>query len=396
MSGRNSEIAKLYREGKTLEELSSDFGITRSRIQQIIHKEIGKEVLNNFGISITSNEDRKLLRAAVKEEIAQIVEGREKEWQTQKTDEIRNRIKAKLDQVPNLSSFVTLSSLSRTVGEEVEDLKHYFPEITKKILQTAKRKWSRNYTKCRNCGTTTVKHVSHGLCENCYPKSEIYKEMQRGSRLRNYEKWKTRLKEYAQSYKNRPYVKEKMRQKNDIKFFGGNRIKALVRDGFRCQICGRTQEQSLEELGRDLFVKHLKGPENHELENLVTVCQKCHFKQFIRKNPIPNIPKSNPIKIVDGQDRYSAIVGLVSNAFGVSQNNILSTSRRKDFVMPRHVAMYLLRKVYNYSYPQIAMVFNRDHTSVMHAEKRISEYASKDPKFKLELEDLEKEFNQNK
>lgn len=392
MSKRNAEIVNQYKSGKTLEEIASQFGVTRSRIQQIINRQIERQVIERFGISVRSIEEQHLLRAAVKEEISEIVQKRRAQSLNEKVSSNSSRIKTKLDSLPGLQNFVTLSSLSRAIGEDVADVKLYAPEVAKSVLNEARRKWSRNYTRCRNCGTTTVKHHSYGLCRDCYPKSELFKDMQRSYRLRNLDKWKIKMKEYAQSYKNRPYVKEKMKQKNDLKFFGGNRAKVLIRDGFRCQSCGRTQEQSLKELGRDLFVRHLKGPENHELENLITVCQKCHIKNFIKSKLAPVIPNDLSEKIIDQQDSYSAIINIVSDAFGVSQKNILSYSRRKDFVMPRHVAMYLLRKVCNYSYPRIGMMFNRDHTSVIHAEKRVKEFASSDVQFRSELDALEKDL----
>jgi 5-methylcytosine-specific restriction endonuclease McrA len=55
--------------------------------------------------------------------------------------------------------------------------------------------------------------------------------------------------------------------------FGGNRFKALERDGYACQICGSK--------GPRLHVHHLDetgmGPSgNHDLSNLMTICVSCH------------------------------------------------------------------------------------------------------------------------
>lgn len=42
-------------------------------------------------------------------------------------------------------------------------------------------KWSRNYSKCKNCGTTTIKHISKGLCSNCY--TRLINSSNRGEKI---------------------------------------------------------------------------------------------------------------------------------------------------------------------------------------------------------------------
>lgn len=54
-----------------------------------------------------------------------------------------------------------------------------------------------------------------------------------------------------------------------------NRKKALARDQWTCQGCGRTDEQLPE--GVILECHHVdEDPENNELENLQTLCSECH------------------------------------------------------------------------------------------------------------------------
>ena len=57
--------------------------------------------------------------------------------------------------------------------------------------------------------------------------------------------------------------------------------------------------------------------------------------------------------------------------YRIGLKDMLSPSRLPEYVLPRHVAMYLCHKE-GYSYPQIAHHFNRKcHTTVMHAVKKI-------------------------
>lgn len=53
-----------------------------------------------------------------------------------------------------------------------------------------------------------------------------------------------------------------------------NRRKALKRDGYRCQNCGRPKEV-LDRLGVELHVHHLR-PGDDSVEALQTLCADCH------------------------------------------------------------------------------------------------------------------------
>jgi len=51
---------------------------------------------------------------------------------------------------------------------------------------------------------------------------------------------------------------------------------------------------------------------------------------------------------------------------------LLSKKRNKQLVYPRHIAMYLCRRLTDASFPQIGEQFGgRDHTTVMHATEKI-------------------------
>lgn len=55
------------------------------------------------------------------------------------------------------------------------------------------------------------------------------------------------------------------------------RKEALERDGYKCQKCGKTQKEHMEEHGRSLFVHHIDGNKmNSSLRNLITLCLSCH------------------------------------------------------------------------------------------------------------------------
>jgi chromosomal replication initiator protein len=71
---------------------------------------------------------------------------------------------------------------------------------------------------------------------------------------------------------------------------------------------------------------------------------------------------------------------IVCNYFDIKRNDLLGVSRAKKFCEPRHIAQYLARKMTSLSLPDIGQRFGgRDHTSILHACKRIERNMEKDP-----------------
>lgn len=72
--------------------------------------------------------------------------------------------------------------------------------------------------------------------------------------------------------------------------------------------------------------------------------------------------------------RISDVEKLVCEIFGVNAADLRSSSRRKTLAVPRAVAMFLARKLTRSAYREIGTYFGgRDHSTVVAAEKRISQ-----------------------
>lgn len=56
---------------------------------------------------------------------------------------------------------------------------------------------------------------------------------------------------------------------------------------------------------------------------------------------------------------------------GVSVEDLVSRNRHKNVSAARHEIMYWIRKTLNWSYPEIGKLFERDHTSIMAACRKI-------------------------
>jgi chromosomal replication initiator protein len=66
-------------------------------------------------------------------------------------------------------------------------------------------------------------------------------------------------------------------------------------------------------------------------------------------------------------------------AFGVSLEDLLSTSRAAPVTWPRQIAMYLARELTDQTLPAIGRAFGgRNHTTVMHACRRTAERIATD------------------
>ena len=89
------------------------------------------------------------------------------------------------------------------------------------------------------------------------------------------------------------------------------------------------------------------------------------------------------------QIRVEDILTLVSDTYGVPITSILSAKRRKSYVEPRQVAMYLCNKLTKLSYPETAECFRRkDHTTVIHAVKKITRICDENESFKERIVSL--------
>jgi chromosomal replication initiator protein len=77
----------------------------------------------------------------------------------------------------------------------------------------------------------------------------------------------------------------------------------------------------------------------------------------------------------------------VAEFYHISIDDLLKQSRRKEYVKPRQVAMYLARKEMNSSFPTIGDFFGgRDHTTVMHGVEKIENILTSDESIKQELD----------
>ncbi len=76
------------------------------------------------------------------------------------------------------------------------------------------------------------------------------------------------------------------------------------------------------------------------------------------------------------------ILAKVAKHFGVDPEAVRGKGRRKELVVPRQVAMYLIRELTTHSFPEIGRFFaDRDHSTVMYAVQKVTEAIEEDSDF---------------
>jgi chromosomal replication initiator protein len=88
---------------------------------------------------------------------------------------------------------------------------------------------------------------------------------------------------------------------------------------------------------------------------------------------------------------HNRIIRACASHFGVALKDITNGGRTKQLALARQVAMYLLRGTLSLSLKEIGGLFgNKDHTTVMHAIRRVGDLKTSDPVFAARLDKLAK------
>jgi chromosomal replication initiator protein len=98
---------------------------------------------------------------------------------------------------------------------------------------------------------------------------------------------------------------------------------------------------------------------------------------WIRRSEFAPAPSTRLIKCV------------VAEAFQIPVSNMESERRTNEVVFPRMIAMYLAKALRPDSYPKIGRAFGgRNHTTILHAVRKIERMMSCDPEFFARIECL--------
>lgn len=116
--------------------------------------------------------------------------------------------------------------------------------------------------------------------------------------------------------------------------------------------------------------------------------------QELRGRPATLEDAQTILASLSGRQKQSGVtpkllVATVASFYDISIEDVAGNSRRKELVLPRQIAMYLLREELRSSYPAIGHELgDRDHTTAMHACEKISRELERDVKLKQDLDQI--------
>ena len=80
------------------------------------------------------------------------------------------------------------------------------------------------------------------------------------------------------------------------------------------------------------------------------------------------------------------LMAVIIDFYGISLDELLGASRKKELVVPRQITMFLMREELKSSYPSIGQSLGgRDHTTAMHACIKITKIIEVDNKIKNDV-----------
>ncbi len=82
----------------------------------------------------------------------------------------------------------------------------------------------------------------------------------------------------------------------------------------------------------------------------------------------------------------ATIIEAVATQFDIGRDKLLGRERTRDVVLPRQIAMYLIREETNASLPEIGNALGgRDHTTIMYGIDKINELMEKDDNLRRQI-----------
>jgi chromosomal replication initiator protein len=80
----------------------------------------------------------------------------------------------------------------------------------------------------------------------------------------------------------------------------------------------------------------------------------------------------------------------VAGYYNIRLSDLSSPRRTRSLARPRQMAMALAKELTQHSYPEIGSAFDKDHTTVMHACRKISELRNIDERLREDFENLQR------
>lgn len=115
-------------------------------------------------------------------------------------------------------------------------------------------------------------------------------------------------------------------------------------------------------------------------------------------NEVDNVAAGRAMKeLIRSKDDFTpsaeVIVEETSKYYGISQKDIMSTSRKADIVTARQVSMFIVRSITTLSLPEMGKFYNMHHTTVMHSIDKIEKALKTDKALAEVIRDIKANIN---
>jgi chromosomal replication initiator protein len=111
----------------------------------------------------------------------------------------------------------------------------------------------------------------------------------------------------------------------------------------------------------------------------------CHVPE-----KLPRLKKPK-IKIV----MADKVIPVITSFYGVDLEELEHKTRKREIVMARQVAMFMIYKFCQLSSTDIGKLFGgRDHTTVFHSRKTVQDLMDTDQRYWLQIQEIERQIRQ--
>ncbi len=131
-------------------------------------------------------------------------------------------------------------------------------------------------------------------------------------------------------------------------------------------------------------VRELEGA----LNRVLWYCEICNATPTLElaKEALDILLKSKP---KSNEQNYENVLSVIADYYSISIADLLGESRNSKYVLPRHIAMYILNTKYKLKYEKIGSIFNgKHHTTIMSGCKKIEEQVKTNNQLKMAIETI--------
>ena len=101
-------------------------------------------------------------------------------------------------------------------------------------------------------------------------------------------------------------------------------------------------------------------------------------------------------ELLGGAEPVSVTVDKIFNAvfkkYGISKEVLTGNKRNKDIALARHITIFLIREITEMSFPSIAKIFEKDHSTIISSHRLIENKILEDASIIADINDIKKDL----